>query len=572
MERGSVESYTQWPNLAAMMFDLARRWPERAMLRHFEADVWHDMTWGAFARACASVARGLAAAGISAGDRVMIVSENRPEYPIAETALLAIRAIPVPTYATNTEADHAHVMRDSGAVAAIVSTAASARKLLGAGPLELLVALGDVGTELGGVGTRLIAWRDLAADTRDWGDVAAAAAIIPSGALACLIYTSGTSGTPRGVMLPHRAILANCRGAFEFLRPLRLADEVYLSFLPLSHSYEHTVGQFFLLSIGTQIAYSRGVEHLSSDLLAVRPTILTVVPRILEVIRSRILTGVAREPAWRQALFARAVELGRRRTEGERLAPWERLADVALERLVRRRVRARFGGRFRAAMSGGARLEPAVGRFFMGLGITLMQGYGQTEAGPVIAANPPDRVRIDTVGRPLDGVALRIAADGEILVQGDLVMDGYWGRPEETARAIQRGWLHTGDIGAIDESGYLRVTDRKRDIIVLSGGENVSPARVEGMLVASTAIAQAVVCGDGRPGLAALVVPQEGQDEAAVAAAVTGVNRTLSVTERIRRHAIVAPFTIENGLLTASQKVRRHFVLKRHAKLVEQMW
>jgi long-chain acyl-CoA synthetase len=568
-----MDSYKRWPNLAAMMFDLARRWPNRPMLRHFRDGAWRGMDWATFGRAAASVARGLLAAGVSAGDRVLILSENRPEYPIAETALLAIRAIPVPTYTTNTEEDHAHILRDSGARAAIVSTAALAARLTKAAAatahgLDLLVAMEPVHDGA----ARVVAWADIAGDTRPCDDVAEAAADIPEGALACLIYTSGTSGAPRGVMLPHRAILANCRGAFAFLQPMRLKDETYLSFLPLSHSYEHTVGQFFLLSIGTEIAYCRGVEHLSSDLLAVRPTILTVVPRILEVIRGRILAQVAREKPWRQKLFARAIEIGRRRAEHERLSVLERLADPLLERLVRRKVRARFGGRFHAAMSGGARLEPVIGRFYLGLGIRLMQGYGQTEAGPVISANPPDAVRIDTVGRPLEGVALRIAADGEIEVRGDLVMDGYWGQPEATARAIRDGWLLTGDIGEIDAEGYLRITDRKRDIIVLSGGENVSPARVEGTLVAAPAIAQAVVCGEGRSGLAALLVPAEGHGEAAVSKAVAAVNKTLAVTERIRRHAIVPPFTIENGLLTASQKVRRHLVLQRHAAVVEQLW
>jgi long-chain acyl-CoA synthetase len=567
-----MDSYTKWPNLAVMMFDLARRWPDRPMLRSYREGVWRRMTWGAFGRATASAARVLLEAGVSAGDRVVILSENRPEYPIAETALMAIRAVPVPTYVTSTVEDLAHLLRDSGATAAIVSTPELASRLVSAASqvqdLALIVALDPVEAP----GMRLVAWQDLVADQRAFDDMAEAAATISEGTLACLIYTSGTSGAPRGVMLPHRAILANCRGAFEFLRPMRLQNELYLSFLPLSHSYEHTVGQFFLLSIGTEIAYCRGVEHLSSDLLAVRPTILAMVPRILEVIRSRILAQVAREKPWRQKLFARALEVGRKRAEREPLSLLDRLMDPLLDRLVRRKVLARFGGRFFAAICGGARLDPAVGRFYLGLGIVLMQGYGQTEAGPVIAANPPNAIRIDTVGPPLEGVEVRIAADGEIEVRGDLVMDGYWGRPGETAKVLRDGWLATGDIGRLDTDGYLRITDRKRDIIVLSGGENVSPAHVEGMLVASPAIAQAVVCGDGRPSLAALLVPAEGQGEAAVNAALAAANRQLTVTERIRRHAIVPPFTVENGLLTASQKVRRHLVLRHHAEIVEQLW
>ncbi len=472
------------------------------MLRVFRDGAWQGITWGAFARMVASCARGLRAAGVSAGDRVLLCAENRPEYPIAETALMAIRAVPVPAYTTNTVDDQAHLLRNSGARVAIVANPRLAERMRAAaqplGGLELLVVMDSppAGTT---------AWASLVADRAPFADIAAEAALIPPTALACLIYTSGTGGAPRGVMLPHRCILSNCAGAFDLVRPLKLEDETYLSYLPLSHSYEHTVGQFFLLSIGTEIVYCRGVEHLAADMLTVRPTLLTAVPRVLEVIRSRILTQVAREKPFRQRLFNQALALGLKRIDREKLSLLEHLLDPILERLVRSKVRARFGGRLIAAMSGGARLEPEVGRFFLALGIPIMQGYGQTEAGPVISANPPDAIRIDTVGTVLKGVDLRIAEDGEILVRGDLVMDGYWNRPEDTAAAIRDGWLHTGDIGELDR-GYLRITDRKKDMIVLSGGENVSPAKIEGMLMAEPPIAQAVVAGDGRSGLCALLV------------------------------------------------------------------
>jgi long-chain acyl-CoA synthetase len=484
--------FPPWPNLAAMMFDRARSWGSLPMLRYWRDDAWQHLDWDGFARQAASAARALRAAGISAGDRVLLVSENRPEFPIAEVALMAIRAVPVPAYTTYTQADFAHLLADSGAQAAIVSTAALAGRVAQAGPLDLL-------------------------------------------------------------------------------RPLHMHREVYLSFLPLSHSFEHTAGQFFMLTVGVEVAYARGVETLPADMLAVRPTLMCVVPRLLEVIRGRILGQIAREPASRQALFARAIGLGRRRMEHERLSLRERLADAVLERLVRRRVRARFGGRLRTIVSGGARLDPEVGRFFLGLGIEILQGYGQTEAGPVISANGPGAARIESVGRALKGVDLRIAEDGEILVRGDLMMDGYWGRPQETEAVIRDGWLHTGDVGSLDDAGYLHITDRKRDLIVLSGGENVSPARIEGMLAAESAIAQAVVVGEGRPGLAALVVIADGCDEGAVARAIAKVNERLSVTERIRRHAVVGAFTIENGLLTATQKVRRQMVMEAHRGALEKL-
>lgn len=573
-----MQPYREWPNLAAMMFGLARERGERPMLRRFQDGAWQGVTWAEFARRAGAVARGLRALGVSAGDRVLVCSENRPEVPIAEVALMVIRAVPVMAYTTNTPDDHAHLLRDSGARVAIVSTAALASRVEagaalaagdppqgcrrgrgGTGGLDLLLCMAP------GRGTH---FAGLEADPAPPDDIAAEADLIPPGALACLLYTSGTSGPPRGVMLPHRAILSNLRGAHELLRPLRLRDEVYLSFLPLSHCYEHTVGQFFFLSLGVEVVYARGVEHLASDMLAVRPTILTVVPRILEVLRGRILLHVGRQTPWRRAVFRRALDAGLRRLDGTRTLT-DRLLDPLLDRLVRAGVRARFGGRLVGAVSGGARLDPEVGRFFQALGLLLLQGYGQTEAGPVISATPPGRVRIETVGRPLHGVEVRIAPDGEILVRGELVMDGYWGDPEATAAVLRDGWLHTGDVGVLDARGDLRITDRKKDLIVLSGGENVSPARVEGELMREDEIQQAVVAGDGQAGLSALLVPAERCDARAVATAVDRVNRRLSVTERVRRHALVSAFTVENGLLTPSHKIRRVLVLRRYADVME---
>ena len=537
------------------------------MLRAYRGEQWVSMGWGEFARQTASVARRLRAAGVSAGDRVMIVSENRPEYPIMETALMAIRAVPVPTYTTYTTADFAHVLRDSGARVAVVSTAELAQRVVPAGPLDLLIGLDRF--NIGGVVTAH--FERLADDATGYDDIAAEAALIPGTALACLIYTSGTGGAPRGVMLPHRAILSNCAGAFRLLKMIGLQDEIYLSFLPLSHAYEHTAGQFFMLSLGAEIVYARGVETLAADMAHIRPTIMTMVPRVLEVIRARVLQQMAREPGWKRWLFNTAIKVGVKKADGVPRSVLEFLLDPLLERLVRRKLRARFGGRLRVTISGGARLEPEIGRFYQGLGMLVIQGYGQTEAGPVISANIPTKVRIDTVGPPLQGVDLRIASDGEILVRGALVMDGYWGRPDETAAVIRAGWLHTGDIGELDAEGNLRITDRKKDMIVLSGGDNISPARIEGMLIAEEPIAQAVVLGDGKPGLTALLVPAEGFDAAAVASVVSAVNKRLSVTERIRRHAIVAPFTIDNGLMTATQKIKRHLVVKEYAEMLAKL-
>ncbi len=541
-----------------MMFGLARARGPLPMLRHHAAGAWHTTSWSEFARRAASVARGLRAAGVSAGDRVLLVSDSRPEVPIIETALMAIRAVPVPGYTTNTPEDHAHLMLDSGARVAIASSNALADRIdAGAaliGGIDLLLCM-----EPG----RRAPFQPLQDGAGPPDDIEAEAATIPDGALACMIYTSGTSGLPRGVMLPHRAILSNINGVAGLARPLELGRSIYLSVLPLAHSYEHTVGNFIIPAFGGVVVYGRGIEHLASDLPIVRPTILTVVPRILDVVRSRILSQIGREKPWKQRLFQQTLAAGLRRIDGEATLA-DRIAAPVLDRLVRRTVQARFGGALVALVSGGARLDPEVARFFQAFGVPVLQGYGQTEAGPVVSVNPPGHARHATVGIPLDGVTVRIGEDGEILVRGGLVMDGYWNQPEATAAALQDGWLHTGDVGVVDAAGYLTITDRKKDILVLSGGENVSPARIESLLMAEPEILQAVITGEGQSGLSALLVPAEHQDARTVAAAVARANQRLSTTERIRRHALVPPFTIENGLLTPSQKIKRAAVLRTH--------
>src|SRR5207237_1276768 len=383
--------------------------------------------------------------------------------------------------------------------------------------------------------------------------------------------------------MTHRNIIGNCRGAYRLLEMLGLGDEVFLSFLPLSHSYEHTAGMMFPISIGAEIYFAEGADTLAQNLLEVRPTIMTAVPRLYETMHQRIRLGIERERGLKRRLFERAVAIGRKRQSGDPLTLGQRLLAPALDKLVRAKVRARFGGRLKAMVSGGAPLNPEIGGFFLALGVELLQGYGQTEAAPVVACNPPDRIRIDTVGPPLDGVEVRIAEDGEILVAGDNVMKGYWNDPEATARTLGDGWLHTGDIGHLDSDGYLHITDRKRDFIKNSGGDMISPARVEGALTLTPEIAQAMVFGDRRPYLVAVVVPDP--EFAALFAAKHGaaidlsalagnpafhkavgdvvarVNQELAAAERVRRFVIAEePFSLANAQMTPTLKIRRHAI------------
>ncbi|PZP15497.1 MAG: long-chain fatty acid--CoA ligase, partial [Sphingomonas hengshuiensis] len=402
---------------------------------------------------------------------------------------------------------------------------------------------------------------------------------------ACIIYTSGTGGAPRGVVQHHGAILHNVNGCCTIIsEDFGWADEVFLSFLPLSHAYEHTGGQHFPIGLGAQIYYAEGLDKLASNIEETRPTIMVVVPRLFEVLRQRIVKQVEKQGKFATFMMNQAVGIGGRKAAGKRGA-LDLPMNALLGATLKPRIAKRFGGRIKAMVSGGAPLNPEIGIFFDSLGITFLQGYGQTEAAPVISCNRPAvGLKHDTVGPPLANTEVRIAEDGEILVRGELVMHGYWRNDEETRRVLRDGWLHTGDIGVIDAQGRIKITDRKKDLIINDKGDNVAPQKVEGMLTLQPEILQAMIAGDRKPHMVAVLVPDpEWTQEfcarsgascdfarladnpdyrAALAAAVERVNKDLSVIERVRRFIIAdEPFAIENEQLTPSLKIRRH-VLK----------
>ncbi len=598
--RGQSMSYDSWPNLATMFFEKTAELGDKPFLWAKRDGSWASVSGNEAAARAAALSRGLGELGVGAGDRVMLVSENRPEWAIADVAIMAAGAVSVPAYVTNRVEDHLHVAANSGAKAAIVSSAPLAERFLPAArqspALEAVIAIEEPKNS-SDQGPAIHLWDDVLerhAGAPD--DVAARAGAIERTDTSCLIYTSGTGGVPKGVMLSHGAIIANCKGAHRILVDLGLDDEVFLSFLPLSHSYEHTAGLMFPISIGAQIYYAEGVDKLAGNMVEASPTLMTAVPRLYETMHGRIVHGVRQSGGLKEKLFNKAVELGTRKYEGGGgLGPVAAISDAVLERLVRDKVRARFGGRLKALISGGAPLNYDIGVFFTALGLRILQGYGQTESAPVISCNPPDRIKIDTVGPPVVDVEVKIADDGEILVRGELVMQGYWEDAEATAEAIRDGWLHTGDIGEFDADGYIRITDRKKDIIVNSGGDNVSPQRVEGFLTVQPEIAQAMVHGDKRPHLVALIVPDqefvrdwaksrnkpaeigELADDTdfrqAISEAIERVNASLSVIERVRRFTITAePFSIENALLTPSLKIRRHKITDIHLDALEALY
>jgi long-chain acyl-CoA synthetase len=578
-----------------MFFARARENGDKPFLSRKIGGSWISISWAEAARQVASLAQSLQDIGLKVGDRVMLVSENRPEWCIADLGIMAAGCV---TYITNGERDHQHIIEDSGAAAVIVSTpklaqslipaairATKAKHLIGIEPLRVGQA----------TGVKVHNWAEMVSKTVD---VAAweVASAFKRDDLACIIYTSGTGGSPRGVQQHHGAILLNVEGCVDIIsNDFGWGEEVFLSFLPLSHAYEHSGGQFLPIGLGGQIYYAESLEKLMTNMEDVRPTIMVVVPRLFEVIRARIVKTFEKEGKVKQGLLRRALNLGAKDLRGG-VPIWDKPMNLLINKTLRPAVQQRFGGRMKALVSGGAPLNPDIGIFFHSLGLTLLQGYGQTESGPVISCNRPAAgLAMDTVGRPMKGVEVKIAEDGEILVRGELVMHGYWRNEAETKRAIKDGWLHTGDIGEFDKKGRIKITDRKKDIIVNDKGDNVSPQKIEGMLTLQPEIFQAMVSGDKRPHLVGLIVPDPewavewAQDndipydmralcdlpafKSAIMAAVDQVNKQLSSTEKVRKVTLTADaFTTENEMLTPSIKIRRHVIRQTYGDRIDALY
>ena len=556
---------------------------------------------------------GLSALGMGPRDRIAIVSESRPEWLLTDLATVCAGAVTVPIYPTLSAAQARYILQDSGARIAVVSTRAQLQKiqevrhqlpaieaviLIDHDPEEASPSVLSFADVMQRGHARMVAEWGTAREFRD------ATRQVQPGDLATIIYTSGTTGEPKGVMLTHAALVANMRAGADALDVHQ--EDVALSFLPLSHAFERMVGYIYLLR-GVTVVFAESFDTIGRDAALVRPTVFTGVPRVYEKMHGRILEkGRSASPA-KAALFRWAMNVamarGRAMLAGRRPSPLLSLQAALADRLVFAKVRDGVGGRLRYLVSGSAPLGVSLAEFFHGVGLPIIEGYGLTETAPILTVNPPDAPRRGTVGKPLPEVELRIATDGEILARGPNLMTGYYNKPDATADVIKDGWFHTGDIGSIDADGYLSITDRKKDLLVTSGGKKIAPQPIENILKQSPLIAEAVVLGDRRKYAAVLIVPEFAALErrlrdlgrppspASGAAAeraqlverpdvralyqeiIDGINRELSQFERIKRIAILPrEFSIENGELTPSLKVRRKIVEQRWAQTIEGLY
>ena len=548
-----------------------------------------SLSWLEVQKKVNALAKGFISLGILKGDRVVILSENRPEWQIADLAIMSIGGITVPAYTTSTTSDYKHIINHSEARCIIVSSNDLALKAI---PATLNskcknVILIDEDKKKFDEPLYFTNCNDLIEQNNDSTNDNDLEENIKSQKrtdTACIIYTSGTGGSPKGVMLSHGAMLINSSGAQELLKNLMsdLNEIRFLSWLPLSHSYEHTL-QFYEMGIGAQIYYAEGIDKLLVNMSEVKPHFMTAVPRFYDSLHTRISQGLKKQGKLSQLFFSTTLKLGKKKYNNQKMTSMEKFLNGIMDKIVRKKVNKRFGGSLRALVSGGAALNYEVGLYLTALGLPLLQGYGQTETAPVVSANPPERIKLDTVGTIFKGTEVKIAEDGEILVRGENIMNGYWNDPKATSSTIVDGWVHTGDIGEFDEDNYLKITDRKKDIIVNAGGDNISPSRVEEKLNIEPEISQSMVYGDFKNYLVAIIVPDKEQallwaknnnkenslstlvkDEnynKTIKEIISKVNNNLSVIEQVRKFILIDhEFTIENDMMTPTMKVKRYKV------------
>ncbi len=519
---------------------------------------------------------------IKEGDRCLLVSENRPEWFISDLAIMLSGGITVPAYTTYTEEDYNYLIEDCEPSLLIVSNNDMLKKLNNIinskNFIKKIITLDDVDEVTNNLSLinkeKYLDFNTILKDNlleKDKIQNNKLKRISP----ACIIYTSGTGGNPKGVILSHGGILNNLVGACEIMKPLFNSRPIFLTWLPLSHSYEHCV-QFAQIAVGAKVFYAEKIEKLLDNISEAKPTIMTAVPRFYQNLYNKININLKKQTGFKAKLINTTLRLGKKKLLNQKMTFSEKLLNLIVDTLVRKKIKKQFGGNLKAFVSGGGALDKEIGEFLNSVGLPTLQGYGLTETSPVVSCNPIHKIKVETVGPPFKGNKVKIANDGEILVKGENVMLGYWNKKEETEKVIIDGWLHTGDIGEIDpEDGYLRITDRKKDIIVSAGGDNISPAKIENMITNEPEIDQCMVYGDKKNYLVALIVPNKDflKEKEKIHNVIEKINKKLTLLEKIKRIQLIDEnFSIENGLMTPTMKVKRKKVTEKYKNQLEKLY
>ena len=567
---------SEYNSLLDLFFDQSRyQKPENLFLEWLHPINQKKFTWGETVSSVHKVANFLKK-NIQEGDRCLLISENRPEWLITDLGIMLSGGITVPAYTTYMENDYKYLIEDSEPSIIILSNNEMHKKVKGIINEKKFIKKVITFDLIPGESyeNRYINFDSIVKQEISDKDKTVNIKLRRSSP-ACIIYTSGTGGNPKGVILSHGGILNNCEGAKEIIKPLLTKKPIFLTWLPLSHSYEHTV-QFVQISVGAKVFYSDKIEKLLENISVAKPTLMTAVPRFYQNLYNKININMKKQTGLKLKLINLTVSLGKKELLKKKMNFAEKFLNSILNFLVRKKIKKQFGGNLKAFVSGGGALDKEIGEFLNAIGLPTLQGYGLTEASPVVSCNPINNIRVETVGPPFRGNLIKIAEDGEILIKGENVMLGYWKKPEETKKAIKNGWLYTGDIGEINrEDGYLKITDRKKDIIVSAGGDNISPAKIENILSNSESIEQCMVYGDGKNYLVALIVPSKefkGKKEK-INDIINNINKNLTVVEKIKKFRVIDEnFSIENGLLTPTLKVKRNKVIEKHKNILENFY
>jgi long-chain acyl-CoA synthetase len=498
-------------------------------------------------------------------DKCLILSENRPYWLMSDIAVMNAGGISVPIFTTYSSNDYEYILDDCKPSLIIVSNNDQFKKIKDYINLKT---------------QKIISFEEIEVDSLLIKNILNEKKFekkinnnLKRNMPACIIYTSGTSGKPKGVVLSHGGILSNCEGAVELLKPLiKKKDPIFLTWLPLSHSYEHTV-QFIQIIVGAKIFYAESLEKLISNMVVARPTIMTAVPRFYQNLFTKINFNFDKKKGIQKKLINKTLELGKKILKKENFSFSEKIINFICNILVRKKIKNQFGGNLQAFVSGGGALDQNIGEFLNAIGLTTLQGYGLTEASPVVSCNLPDLVKVETVGPPFRTNEVKIADDGEILIKGENIMLGYWNQKEETEKVIKNGWLHTGDIGELDHNNYLKITDRKKDIIVNLGGDNISPSKIENILCLSEFIKQSFVYGDKKNYLIALIVCEKEIKEEKIKLIIENINKDLTLIEKIKKFIIISDeFSIDNGMLTPTLKLKRKEIVKNYKQQLENIY
>ena len=498
-------------------------------------------------------------------DRCLILSENRPYWLMSDIAIMNAGGISVPIFTTYSANDYEYILNDCKPSLIIVSDNNQFKKIKNYIDVKLQKIISFETIE-----TKSLLVKNILDEKNYEKEINLS---LKRNMPACIIYTSGTSGNPKGVVLSHGGILSNCEGAVELLKPLiKKKEPIFLTWLPLSHSYEHTV-QFIQIILGAKIFYAESLEKLISNMGVAKPTIMTAVPRFYQNLFIKINMSLEKQTGIKKKIISKTLELGKKILKKEKLSFFEKIINFLCNSLVRKKIQKQFGGNLQAFISGGGALDQKIGEFLNAIGLPILQGYGLTEASPVVSCNLPDLVSVDTVGPAFSTNKVRIASDGEILVKGENVMLRYWNDENATNEIIKDGWLHTGDIGEIDNKGYLKITDRKKDIIINLGGDNISPSKIENILCLNNKVKQSFVYGDKKNYLVALIVVEIETKEEKVKEIVENVNKNLNLIEKIKKFVIINnEFTIENRMLTPTLKLKRKEILKNYKHKIEYLY